>query len=90
MTNEEAKKKKVCFKCKWCFESPNIGYAYGGYSFLCRNTVIEVNPVTGEEKYEECKNVNPNGECDMFDPKAASWWMTIFGIDRSFPAKWPE
>lgn len=82
MTQKEAKQKKVCVKCKWCkqvtYEHPN----WTEYEFFCKNNIVHIDPVTGDETYMRCINQNREGECELYEEEKVSWLERFFKIKK--------
>lgn len=78
MTQEEAKKKKVCTRCKWCRQEIINHTNWTEYVFKCTNNVVYLDPVTGDETYMSCSAQNKEGECEMFENIERSWIERIF------------
>lgn len=83
MTQEEVQKKKICVKCKWCLANSTDHPAWTEFKFRCKNSVVSVDPVTGDEEYSLCLLVNGEGECPMFEEKTSNWIEKIFGSKES-------
>lgn len=82
MTQEEAKQKKVCVKCKWCKQITIEHQNWTEYEFLCTNNIVYIDPVTGEEKYMTCQNQNREGECELFEEAKVSWLERLFKVKK--------
>lgn len=68
ISQEEAEKKTVCVKCKWCSSKSVEHDCWTEYTFKCRNAVTSIDLVTGDETYADCRLVNTEGECENFSP----------------------
>lgn len=79
MTQEEAKQKKVCVKCKWCKQEVINHQNWVEYEFKCTNNIVHLDPVTGDETYMNCINQNQEGDCEMFETIKRPWFDTFFG-----------
>ena len=69
MTRDEASRIRVCYNCKWCKQETVENAVWTRYDFKCTNSITSVDPVTGDENYLRCRDINREGKCGMFERK---------------------
>lgn len=85
MKREEADKKHICVKCKWCEPKTIEHQSWTEYRFYCKNAVSFIDPVKGDESYMDCIFINSEAECPDYEEPNTSWFERF--IDALFGRK---
>lgn len=81
-SREEISKCAVCAECMHCitYTIPAPRGTDPIQCHLCTNSVTMFNPVTGEERYEDCSDVNKYGICPDFKKPELNLLQRMFKV----------
>lgn len=66
LSRKEVEDKSICMKCQFCKQEAIEHAHWTEYRHFCTNSIVHVDPVTGDETYASCCVINTDGSCSAY------------------------